>query len=201
MVRAPPCEALTQSPQPLLNPITVLYYTSPYGTTRVDRTHQPWAPCDPHAHQPWAPCDPHAHQPWAPCESLPGRDRRAATHRPYMCMNVHASMRAYMYSMPWQGSMRPSPIHVQHTMAGLHASMRACMYSMPWQGSMRSPTLHAHACMCGRACRATANCPCPRGGPTRFLPGTLVRPSARRGPRTNRRTPGVCSAASGAQGA
>ena len=23
----------------------------------LDRTHQPWALCDPHAHQPWAPCD------------------------------------------------------------------------------------------------------------------------------------------------
>ena len=34
----------------------------------VERTHQLWAPCDPHAHQPWAPCDPHAHQLRAPCD-------------------------------------------------------------------------------------------------------------------------------------
>ena len=33
-----------------------------------DRTHQPWAPCDPRAHQPWAPCDPRAHHPWPPCD-------------------------------------------------------------------------------------------------------------------------------------
>ena len=34
----------------------------------LDRTHQPWARCDPDAHhQPWAPCDPDAHQPWCPC--------------------------------------------------------------------------------------------------------------------------------------
>ena len=40
----------------------------------VDRTHQPWAACDPRAHQPWVPCDPRAHQPWAPCDHhLAGR--------------------------------------------------------------------------------------------------------------------------------
>ena len=40
----------------------------------VDRTHQPWAACDPRAHQPWVPCDPRAHQPWAPSDPcLAGR--------------------------------------------------------------------------------------------------------------------------------
>ena len=38
-----------------------------------ERTHQLWAPCDPHAHQPWAPC---AHQPWALCGSLSVRSVR-----------------------------------------------------------------------------------------------------------------------------
>ena len=32
--------------------ITTLLKTVPV----VDKTHQPWAPCDPRAHQPWAPC-------------------------------------------------------------------------------------------------------------------------------------------------
>ena len=39
-----------------------------HGGRDFDRTHLPWAPCDPHAHLPWAPCDPHSHQPWAPCD-------------------------------------------------------------------------------------------------------------------------------------
>ena len=39
----------------------------PWQVLDYERTHQPWAPCDPHAHHPWAPCDPHAHQPWASC--------------------------------------------------------------------------------------------------------------------------------------
>ena len=49
-----------------LRPHTELFsYIDLTKVQGLHRTHQPWAPCDPHAHQPWALCDPHSHRPWA----------------------------------------------------------------------------------------------------------------------------------------
>ena len=96
------------------------------------RAHQPWATCGPRAHQPWATCDPHAHQPWATCDPH-------AHHQPWAACDPHAHHQPWApcdpraHHQPWApcapslaGGGKATTLEDMHTcMRALHACVHA----------------------------------------------------------------------------
>lgn len=79
----------------------------------VDRTHQPWAPCDPDAPRPWALCNPHAHQPWALCgQCLAGAAGRAPRALVADSASDHLRPRR-LECRPHRHTVRQAHVHVR----------------------------------------------------------------------------------------